>query len=478
MHRHVVHVWNVEAYDPLRIRDVVARSMRAMGVRPRGRVLLKPNVVIAHPELFPHAFTRPEVLEGVIRALDAVDGGSVTDLIVGERCGITIPTRFAFANAGYGEMLERTGARPSYFEEERQVRIELGEGALRAFLYAPEPLVRADFLVSCPKFKSHPWTGVTFALKNSIGYQDDAHRLIDHDFRLEDKIVDLQRIATPSLVVVDAIVGGKGRMLTPEAVPLGMIVVGTNPVAVDATCCRMLGIDPASIAHVRIASERGLGPIEEARIELGGDVGLEEARRRTRPYDEARIRVDAFFDGTPVDAQAGPPPDPGRSDYCWGGCPGAAEEAIDIIKQMQPTVYRDVAPMRLVYGDARGRDLPPCRGKTFFLGDCVRFDGRVGSERVTVESTYVDRARKDPRRARSESLPVKIVRSYVKALLSIGRPHLVVRGCPVSVAEHVLMLAIFGRVTNPYFDSRVTFSFTYHWLLGSLSGVLRSLFRR
>ena len=50
-----------------------------------------------------------------------------------------------------------------------------------------------------PKFKSHPWTTVTFSIKNYIGIQDDRHRLIDHDHRLNEKVADLQHIIQPQL---------------------------------------------------------------------------------------------------------------------------------------------------------------------------------------------------------------------------------------------------------------------------------------
>ena len=41
-----------------------------------------------------------------------------------------------------------------------------------------EPIARADFFVNMPKFKAHPWTTVTFSMKNYIGIQDDRHRLV------------------------------------------------------------------------------------------------------------------------------------------------------------------------------------------------------------------------------------------------------------------------------------------------------------
>lgn len=469
--KHPVYIWNVKGYDVERIREVVGRSMDEMRLRVGRRVLVKPNTVLSHPELFRHAFTRSEFLDGVLGAISKRVSGETMEIAVGERCGITIPTRFAFHNAGYLPVLEKHDARAVYFEEQRPVEVGLErEGRLRDLVMVPEAVVRTDFLVNCPKFKSHPWTGGTFALKNYIGIQDDAHRLIDHDYALENKIADLQEVVSPSLVAVDAIIGGKGRMLVPEPEELNMVIVGENPVAVDATCFRILGFEPGDIAHVRLCAERGFGPIDEASIELRGDVSLEEARGRASSYSDVRIPVDRFFEGTAIRATAGPPPDIEHSDYCWGGCPGAVQEAIDIIRAFQDTVYSDIRPMTIVYGDCRGRDIETGPGEmVMFFGDCVRFDGKVNGERVVIESTYLERKKKDPHTIRAQDLVEKIIRCYLKAFVSLNRSWILVRGCPVSVAEHVLLMAIFGHVKNPYFDPRVAIRFCIEYVITFLS---------
>ena len=44
------------------------------------------------------------------------------------------------------------------------------------------------------------------------------------------------------------------------------------------------------------------------------------------------VRVEKYFEGTNITAYAGPPPEAEAGDYCWGGCPGAIEEAIEILR--------------------------------------------------------------------------------------------------------------------------------------------------
>ena len=97
--RPTVIIRSCPSYDVERIRAIVREGLEELGLRPFGRTLVKPNLVAAGP-LFPHAYTRPEFVEGVLRALRDVDGGRMTELAAGERCGITVPTRVALRESG------------------------------------------------------------------------------------------------------------------------------------------------------------------------------------------------------------------------------------------------------------------------------------------------------------------------------------------------------------------------------------------
>src|SRR5512146_2069079 len=111
-----------DTYDPARIRRIVREGLEELGLRPFGRTLVKPNLVISGP-IFPHAYTRAEFMEGVLLALQDRADGRLAELAVGERSGITMPTRAAFDGAGYDPMLERVGVKRYCFDEEPQVEI-------------------------------------------------------------------------------------------------------------------------------------------------------------------------------------------------------------------------------------------------------------------------------------------------------------------------------------------------------------------
>jgi uncharacterized protein (DUF362 family) len=458
-----VIIRHCDSYDSEKIRKIVREGLDELGLKPFGRTLLKPNLVASGP-LFPHAFTRPEFTEGVLHALRDRDDGQVQELAVGERCGITVPTREAFRGAGYNEMLERVGNVKRYcFEEEPQVEIRLThKERLRDYIFTPEPVARADFFVNCPKFKAHPWTTVTFSNKAYIGIQDDRHRLIDHDHRLNEKIADLQYIIQPQFICIDAITAGEGRMLTPIPYTMNLIIMGNNQVAFDTVCCNIIGVDPREVDHIRFAAERGFGTMNLDDIKVTGDVTLEQARERGKKFRTGLIRVEKYFEGTHISAYAGPPPQNEHTDYCWGGCPGAIEEAIEILRQFDADCDKNMARMHVVFGDYKGPiDAQPGE-KVIFIGDCVQYDGNVAGKLVQIGSKYKDRSTKDPYHAEHDDIFLKLAK--VKQQIATGGDVIRFEGCPVSVAEHVLFIALAGGVKNPYTDAKGNLGFAQSYL--------------
>jgi len=473
-----VIIRNCRSYDPEALRRIFREGIDELGLRPFGRTLVKPNLVAAG-ELFPHAFTRPEVGEGMLRALRDVGTGAMTELAVGERCGITVPTRLAFKESGWDAMLAKvSGVKRYCFEEEPQVEIPLHHPQrLRDYLFTPEPVARADFFVNLPKFKAHPWTTVTFGTKAYIGIQDDRHRLIDHDHKLNEKIGDLQFIIQPQLIAIDAITAGEGRMLTPTPFELGLVIMGNSQVAFDAVCCAIIGLDARTVDHIRLASEYGFGSLDLAQVEIAGDVSLDEAKARARGFRVGLIRVEKYFEGSKISAYAGPPPEPEHSDYCWGGCPGAIEEAIEILRVFDTQCDEKMPRLHVVFGAYDG-PIPAAPGeKVIFIGDCAQWKGTLAGKPIEIRSLYKDRSHLDPHTARHADIFKKMATTTSRLASARGEPHLRLEGCPVSVAEQVLALVAVGGLKNPYFDPKNVGQFLRGYL-GWRSRVALNLIQR
>jgi uncharacterized protein (DUF362 family) len=445
-----VIIRHCDEYDPERIRVIVREAMEELDLRPHGRTLVKPNIVCAG-EHFENAYTRPEMVEGVLRALQDRNEGQMTELAVGERCGITIPTRHVFDTSGMEAMVKRQkGVKRYYFEEEPQVEIPLThKGRLRDYVFTPEPVAKADFFVNCPKFKAHPWTTVTFGNKQYIGIQDDRHRLIDHDTKLEEKIADLQYIIQPQLLVIDCIIAGEGRMLTPIPRRMNLLILGNNQCAFDSVCCRIIGVNPFDVPHIRLPHERGFGPLALADIELSGDVTLEEAQERAKGFKVGLIRVEKYFEGTHVTAYAGPPPKSERTEYCWGGCPGAIEEAIEILRLYDAEADAKLPRMHVVFGNYEGEIDAKEGERVFFIGDCAEWKGRIGNELVEIDNLYRPRDTIDPHTVQGEDMKDKVLKMRKVFGEAKGKQYVRLQGCPVSVAEQLMMLIAMAGGKDP-----------------------------
>jgi hypothetical protein len=314
-------------------------------------------------------------------------------------------------------------------------------------------------------------------MKNYIGIQDDRHRLIDHDHALNRKVADLQHVIQPELIVIDGIIAGEGRMLTPIPRTLNLLVMGNNQVAIDSVCCRIIGVDPREVEHIRLAHERGFGPMAAEDIKLSGDVTFEQAKERAKGFQVGLIRVEKYFEGTNIHAYAGPPPGYGKDKeaYCWGGCPGVMEEVIEILRLADPQCDAKLPRIHLVFGDYRGPLDVGYGEKVVFIGDCCQWEGNLGGSTLKIESLYRDRSTLDPHTAQHSDVYARMLRMGKVLREGKDRPYLRVPGCPVSVGDLVLLLAELGGIKNPYFDRRQVVGFNLSYLAWRSSSLWRRL---
>ncbi|MBW2514136.1 MAG: DUF362 domain-containing protein [Deltaproteobacteria bacterium] len=463
--KHKVIIRKCGDYDADKIAGIIQEGMQELGAIPRGNILLTPNTVIAHPEIFPHAFTRKEFLDGVIAATKSL-AENVKEIAVGERCGIVIPTRFSFKNAGYPEIIQKHGVKTHYFDEVKQVPVDIkGKENLRRRLFIPKPVVDADFLINLPKFKANPWSRMTLSLKNFIGIQDDRHRLVDHNQFLEHKIADLQEVIQPGFIAIDGIIAGQKMMLTPTPFPLGAIVMGTNSCAVDTVGCCMVHADPKEVVHLRLASERGFGPMDVSKIEILGDFPLEDVQAHTRGFAFCMEKIDDYFgDESNLSCTVGTFPEAHSREYCWGGCPGALQESMHIFRGLYPDVDKEMKKIRYVVGNVEGPLDVAEDERVIFAGNCTRWKGEIDGKKVTIEGQYKRPHEVDETKTRSNDMLLKTITALFKAYMNKGSRFLHIKGCTLSVAEHVNYLSAMAGIKNPHFDPRLSISLTFTYV--------------
>jgi uncharacterized protein (DUF362 family) len=265
--------YGVDLVDPIR------RGIDAFGLQPRGkRVVLKPNIVEFDPEGVIN--THPHVIAA---AVEAFLGLGAAEVVVAEGPGHRRDNEYLLTASGMIDVLRERRVRyvDLNFDAVRSVRLgsrftQLGH------LYLPATVLDADLFVSMPKLKTHHWAGVTLSMKNLFGIVPSAiygwPKNVLHWAGLEGSIVDINSsLSMPRFAIVDGIVGMEGDgPIRGEAKHAGVLVVGEDLVAVDATCARLMQINPAAVQHLAWAGQF-LGNADGDRIE---QIGEEVARRQ------------------------------------------------------------------------------------------------------------------------------------------------------------------------------------------------------
>src|SRR5213075_2054110 len=160
--------------------------------------------------------------------------------------------------------------------------------------------------------------------------------------------------------------------------------------------------------HIRLTSECGFGSTDISRVKITGDVTLDEAKARAKGFKVGLVRVEKYFEGTNITAYAGPPPTPEAGNYCWGGCPGAIEEAIEILRQFDKQTDKKMPRLHVVFGSYDGTiDAKPGE-RVVFIGDCATWKGEINGKQVNIPNIYKDRNTMDPHVAEMEDIFVKL----------------------------------------------------------------------
>ena len=142
-------------------------------------------------------------------------------------------------------------------------------------LYLPKTVLGVDFLVSMPKMKTHHWAGVTLSLKNMFGVVPGScygwPKNVLHWAGIDPAILDINAAVRPDFAIVDGIVGMEGNgPIQGQSKECGTLVLGDDPVAVDATCARIMGLLPEKIDYLARAATL-LGHIRPEQIEQLGE---------------------------------------------------------------------------------------------------------------------------------------------------------------------------------------------------------------
>ena len=242
-------------------------TLREFNLPVKGKnILLKPNFV--EPDAQNLINTHPAVVAAAFEAFLRLGAASVT---VGEGPGHERDTEGILETIRLRHFIGPLAGKFVDLNLDQVERVVLRTKASQLKeLYLPKTVLRSDFVVSMPKLKTHHWAGVTLSLKNMFGivpgncYGWPKNAL--HWAGLTRSILDINGTVRPDFAIVDGIVGMEGNgPIQGSAKASGILVAGDDPVAVDATCARIMGLKPERIDYLANAGLL-LGHLKEEKI--------------------------------------------------------------------------------------------------------------------------------------------------------------------------------------------------------------------
>ncbi|MBP1929271.1 uncharacterized protein (DUF362 family)/Pyruvate/2-oxoacid:ferredoxin oxidoreductase delta subunit [Methanolinea mesophila] len=253
-------------YRPGEVTEAVRRAVDLLGgigrfIPAGSQVMLKPNLLQGLPPERAVA-THPEVIRAV--ALLLIQAGATVTLADSPGGGIRYTSgnlRHAYDAAGYARVAEELGFTLN-FSPGYSVRSHPDGEVVKQFPLI-DPVLGADTIVSVSKAKGHILTLLTGATKNLFGVIPGLEKPVFHarfpePERFAGMLLDLHALLRPALHIVDAVVGMEGDGPTGgDPRQVGVILAGTNAVAVDYVLCRVLGMEPLDVPVIRAAVARG-----------------------------------------------------------------------------------------------------------------------------------------------------------------------------------------------------------------------------
>lgn len=263
-----------DSYEKAKVYQAVSKGVKLIGGLDKlfnqgEKVLLKPNMLAADPPE-KASITHPAVFEAVARVMHEHQAR----LTYGDSPAYHKPITAA-KKIGLHEVAEEMGIQLADFEKGKDVYFE--KGLMKRKFFVANGVLEADSVVSIPKLKTHGFARMTGSVKNQFGcvpgkLKGEMHVKLPGGIEFSKMLVDLNYMVSPKLYVMDGIVAMEGngpRSGNPK--PMNVVLISTDPIALDATICRMMNLDPEFVETIKAGYEVGMGTYFEEEIDLVGE---------------------------------------------------------------------------------------------------------------------------------------------------------------------------------------------------------------
>ncbi|NCB92537.1 MAG: DUF362 domain-containing protein [Clostridia bacterium] len=277
-----------DSYEEEQVYEKIKTGISLLGgweslIRKEEKILLKPNLV-RKAEVSRAVITHPAVVGAVARLLRE---NGYEHLGCGDSCGVG-DARKVMEGTGMDTLLDQYDVTVEDF----------GKASMVDDFYLARPVQEADALINLCKMKTHALERVTGGVKNLYGCISGFHKAQGHTrYPNADSfarmLIELNQKIRPRLCIMDAVVAMEGNGPTSgDPIPMNLIMIGTDPVAVDSVFCHLVHLKP-ELVPTNIHGERmGLGQWKEEMIQIltpDGEISMQEAVKR---YGDPDYNVD------------------------------------------------------------------------------------------------------------------------------------------------------------------------------------------
>ncbi len=226
-------------------------------------VVVKPNMAWNSAPEKAHT-TNPFLVEAVVKRCVKA-GAKVT--VFDRTCNSARPS---YKNSGIEEAAARAGADVELIDDRKFADVKVPNGIRQKELSVYKPILDADFVINMPIAKHHGSADLTISMKNLMGVIGGNRGMLHYG--LHENIVDFQKTVRVDLIICDAL-----RILTKHGPNGGSpediiepktIIMGKDPVAVDAYATTLFGRKPADIEHIALAYKEKMGEIDPQKMNI------------------------------------------------------------------------------------------------------------------------------------------------------------------------------------------------------------------
>ncbi|MCL2137362.1 MAG: DUF362 domain-containing protein [Coriobacteriia bacterium] len=269
-----VAIIRCESYDFVEVKAAVRRGINLLGgasefVSIGEKILLKPNWIMAvSPDRC--ATTHPAVFKAVSEIF--LEAGA--DLSYGDSPGRGTSedeSLEASRATGFLEVANDLGIPLADFINGRTVQTGQQE------FFIANGALDCDGIVSLPKLKTQGFLKLTGAVKNQFGCipgrrKGAYHQQLEKPADFARMLIDLDMFLRPRLYVMDGIMAMEGNgPMNGDPKAMNVLLLSADPVALDATVCRLVDVNPEYSYTVSLGMQAGHGTYLESEITLLGD---------------------------------------------------------------------------------------------------------------------------------------------------------------------------------------------------------------